>query len=520
VSAKPQKAPKPSAFLKVITKGKPSTSTIRDTLAFYLDDFPRTLFPLKTNLELIKRGEAEIKEYVAKCLDTSNLSYSFLPQLRVYATKPRLHLRRTVKLDPVAEYYIYDVIYRNKSLFRKPHSPGRTHYGYRFESGTPITSTAAYTAFKTALADYNKRFVHSMSFDVASYFNGVYHHDIVSWFSELGATDTGAEGLGQFLRQIRSGRSVDCLPQGLYPAKMIGNDFLRFIDNFHELKSDEFVRFMDDMYIFSNDESAIAGDFQVIQRLLGERGLSVNPQKARKGTASHVKIDSDIDAVKKKLLKRRRSLVTEGYDDAGNEVVKERLHKWPLSDKELEYIDAILEQPDIEEEDAELILTIMGDHAIRVEKRLPYIIRSYPNLIKSVYSFCARVRDKEVVADILLDEANEQGRLMEFQLFWFAAILEEYLMDTSKASTLISILFNHRSATSITKAKILEIADVRFGLPDLRNEFLVSGQSDWLAWSSAVGSRALKPISRNHRLKYFGNSSNMNHLVATIMSKA
>jgi hypothetical protein len=120
-----------------------------------------------------------------------------------------MHLRRTVKLDPVAEYYIYDVIFRNRSLFRKPHSLGRTHYGYRFESGDPIAPTAAYKGFKGALSDYGKKYKYTMGFDVASYFNNVYHHDIVSWFVDIGAKENDAEGLGQLLRQITSGLSVD-----------------------------------------------------------------------------------------------------------------------------------------------------------------------------------------------------------------------------------------------------------------------------------------------------------------------
>src|SRR5208283_3455101 len=526
VRSKPPKAAKPTAAAKRVARTSmgvrtisPTSAAVGTTLAFYLDDFSRTLFPLKTNREIIGRGESEIREYIARCIDNEEKEFSFSAQHRVYAAKPGLHLRRTVKLDPVTEYYIYDVVFRSRALFRKPHSLDRTHYGYRFEKGAPIAPTAAYKGFKGAVAEYSRKYTHFMSFDVASYFNSVYHHDIVSWFDEIGADAKDVKGLGQLLRQINSGRSVDCLPQGLYPTKMIGNDFLRFVDNYHGLRSDRFVRFMDDMYLFSNDERAIVDDFQVVQRLLGEKGLSVNPQKTKKDTAAHIKMDREIDAVKKTLLDRRRRLVTQGYDDAGDEIVKEVMLKSPLSNRELKYIDSLLEKPDIEEDDAELILTIMREHAGRVEKRLPYIVRSYPHLTKNVYSFCFSMSDKEMIAEMILEEADTRDCLMEFQLFWFGAILEDHLMQSSKASILISVLFNHRSATSITKAKILEIPDVRFGLPELRNEYLKSGQSDWLAWASAVGSRSLSTASRNYRLKYFGNSSPMNHLIATIMLK-
>lgn len=492
--------------------------SITTTQAFYLDDQSRTLFPLKTNSILVTHGEADIRAFIDECL-IDDEGHSFLPQLRVYAAKPNLHLRRTVKLDVVAEYYLYDVIFRNRRLFRKPHVKNRSHYGYRFEAGLPINPSAAYKAFKTALAEYSSQNKFSMSFDVASYFNSLYHHDLVDWFNQLGADNTDSKGLSQMLRQINSGRSVDCLPQGIYPAKMIGNDFLRFVENFHGLASKHVVRFMDDIYIFSDSSKDIANDFQTIQRLLGDRGLSVNPQKTKQNTVGHVTIDQEIDEVRRTLLARRRLLITQGYNEAGEEIVDEYLFRHPLSSRELSYVDALLSKSDIEEEDAELILTIMRDHARRVEQRIPDILSKFPHLAKNVYTFCARLPNKEFIADIILAVTRDGDALMEYQLFWMGAMLEDYLMETSKAAAVIANLFNHRSATSLTKAKILEIADTRFGLQDLRNQYLQTGQSEWLGWSSAVGSRKLNSTSRNYMLGYFKNSSPMNRLISKIVAK-
>ena len=83
---------------------------------------------------------------------------------------------------------------------------------------------------------------------------------------------------------------------------------------------------MDDIYLFSNDKEVIAGDFQLVQRLLGDKGLSINPQKTRVDAATHLSIDKEIDEIKKTLLKRRRLLITIGYDDAGEDIVKEHLY--------------------------------------------------------------------------------------------------------------------------------------------------------------------------------------------------
>ncbi|MCB0198383.1 MAG: hypothetical protein KDJ65_40965, partial [Anaerolineae bacterium] len=84
------------------------------TSDFYKADFSSTLFPLKMNLLMFEHHAKELEEYIyQKILDDKQLGDNFLPQQRVHATKPRGHLRRTTKLDPVAEYFIYDLTNRN-----------------------------------------------------------------------------------------------------------------------------------------------------------------------------------------------------------------------------------------------------------------------------------------------------------------------------------------------------------------------------------------------------------------------
>ena len=161
----------------------------------------------------------------------------------------------------------------------------------------------------------------------------------------------------------------------------------------------------------------------------------------------------------------------------------------------------------------------MGNHTRRVEKRLPDILSRFPHLAKNVYTFCGRLPNMEFVAEIILTVLRDNDTLMEYQLFWIGMMLEDYLLKTTKASDLISKIFLHKSATPITKAKILEIADIRFGLQEMRDIHLTNGQSDWLGWASAVGSRDLNIIARNYKLDYFANSSPFNRLIGDIIRK-
>jgi hypothetical protein len=120
---------------------------------------------------------------------------------------------------------------------------------------------------------------------------------------------------------------------------------------------------------------------------------------------------------------------------------------------------------------------------------------------------------------VVLGVLTEDPSVSEYQLFWFGMMLEEYLLDTGSASDLIVGLYRHVNATDITRAKILEIADQRHGLPEMREAFLREGRSDWLAWASAVGSRGTHKQARNYLLDYFKNGSEMNELIAQIIQK-
>ena len=471
---------------------------------------------MATNKFLIEFGRDEINDFIEKCFSQNDEAYSFRSQTRVYAAKSGNHLRRTLKLDPVAEFFVYDLIFRNRSLFRAPYSNQKQHFGYRFKRGRPVSPSISFKEYKEAISKYRKIFKYSISFDVASYFNNIYHHDLVNWFSHIGASEENCQNFGQFLREINTGRSVDCLPQGLYPTKMIGSDFLRFVEQFHGLRSKSMVRFMDDFVLFSNHERDLQRDFITVQKILGDKGLSLNPSKTSDGIRENVHLEREIEEVRKKLLRRRRIAIVD-YDGVANDTIE--IEK-DLSDEEMEFLRKLLQKDDIDEDDAELVLTLMAEHAEEVMERLEDILKKFPHLIKSIYRFCSKIEDIGGLADFVVGFLDDENAIVyEFQLFWLACILEERLLETRRASEIIDKMYNHSNATVISKAKILEIPDRRYGLLELRDHHLGAGQSDWLAWASAVGHRKLRKADRRHRLGYFAKASNYNKLVFDIVSK-
>jgi Reverse transcriptase (RNA-dependent DNA polymerase) len=498
---------------------------------YFADDYPHTLFPLATTKVLIENAEPQIIDYIYQhILNKNEQEHSFLSQVRCYASKQGLHLRRTVKLDPVAETFIYDLIFRNRTLFRKEHRSSRQSFGYRFEQGKPLSPSRSYAAFKAAISEARQNFSYCLKFDVAAYFNSIYHHDLIKWFSELHASPEDVDFFGQFLREINGGRSVDCLPQGLHPCKVIGAEFLKFIDNSMKLKSDLLLRFMDDFYLFSNQEDLLMVDFVTVQRLLGEKGLSLNPSKTQDKPDLAKDIAKEIDEIKIQLLQARREVMDtyEGaifYEFIADSEDIEEVPDWVIPDLEgpkltpeqTDYLLELLKDPEIEESDAELVLVLLRDHGEDVLSHMNSFLEKFPSLSRNVYNFAPFLTDKEELANVILGFVKKSDNATEDQLFWMGKIAEEYLSETPSYGDILSALYYHKNATTISWAKILEIPEHRFGLPEMREEQLKVGKSDWLAWASAIGTRKETKLSRNHLLKYFGKASSMNHLIADIV---
>ena len=488
------------------------TNAIKDAKQFFLWDYSNTLFPLTTNRLMIEGHVNGIRTFLQEEVLTPD--GAFLPQQRVFASKRGWLLRRTVKLDPVAEFFLYELIFRNRRGFRRAESASRQVFGFAMSHGLPLSAVRSYANFKKAVASGRATFQHHAYFDIASYFNHVYHHDLVAWFEELGAAEEDVQMMGKFLRETSGGRSVDCLPQGLYPAKMIGASYLSFLEASNRIRSKKTVRLMDDIWLFDNDKATIVSDCLRIQSLLGDRGLTINDSKSMQpGGWIDADLTTDVDDMKVHLLRKRREALADllGYDDSNENDHPEDLDE--LTEEEQEYLVDLLRGDRIQEEDAELVLTLMKDHSNSVLEHVPMLVREFPGLSKKLYAFCQDLDDKDALLKILEEHVESDGVVTEYQLFWFAKMAEDYLMDCNGVRDLLDALHDHDHATDISRAKILENPSKKHGLPELRAEHLRSGHSGWLAWTSAVGSRDLAKGQRNQLLKYFRKASAMNKVI-------
>ena len=489
---------------------------MKSSQKFYTYDYRSSLFPMFTTRFLIEFGEDRLLENSAECVKAEN-GGGFSPQIRAYASKPKLHLRRTPKLDPSAECFLFDLIFRNRDLFRSPKSESHKHFGYRFdEEGQPISATEAYGAFRKAQSDYERKYAYSLAFDVASYFNSLRQDDIVEWCHVAGLNSEDTRALDKFLEQSNSGRGSDCWPQGIFPAKMVGNDFLRFCEENSGIKSSAVIRFLDDFVLFSNDERSLVDDFFLIQKLLGSRGLSINPSKTHLRASAEEVSGAQLTEIKKSLLEKSRQATQLAYlddfDDAHEGI--------ELDDGEVNFIEAVLERDKFTEEDAELILSVSRNHPEAVKPYLGKLFISSPHLAKRAWSFCSVIRDVDFIELFLLD-VSANSSLQEYQLFWLAQILADHapsiISNGGDVSVILKFLYKHRNASGLSRAKLLEIDVTDPTLMQWRRDHLLSGRSDWMVWGSAIGHRQVIQDSAVRRFNSFSNASQMNRTIFDII---
>lgn len=487
---------------------------IKTSQDFIMYDYNSTLFPMEVTRFVVENGFSRVLS-LAKKFSRDEEGIGFAPQINAFASKPAFHLRRTVKLDPVAEVFLYDLFFSNRLLFKSPKHEDRKHFGYRFEShDNPLRATDSYGGFRKAQAAYERKYAFSISFDVASYFNSIRHEDIIDWFRLIGAASEDVRALDLFLSRTASGRSSDCWPQGMYPAKMMGSDFLRIVEEDNRINAMAVIRFLDDFVLFSDDENSLIDDFFHIQKMLGSRGLSVNAGKTEVKARSIAGVDGDADVVKISLLEKRRMAVQMAYvddfDDSHEGV--------ELDDEERDYIRKLLKDPSLTEEDAELVLSLARACESDVKPYLPELAIKYPHLGKNVWALCRKISTTDVdFVYGLLKQVSTSSLLQEYQIFWFSKILFDIANYDFDISTILVNLYNHRNSTDLSKAKLLEIESSNVVLRELRREHLFSGSSNWMVWASIVGSRDLIQNSARVGFSAIANSSYINNLVFDIV---
>ena len=458
-----------------------------------LSDNPSSLFSLRTNTIAAQLAGKAIEETIhTKILDKNDSTFSFAQAAVGYALKDSLHTRKVLVLDPYSTYYFYDFMLNNKKQFIVPKAGPRQSFGYFLENnGEMISGVEQHRSFKKRQHELSLKYKYYAQVDIANCFNNFYHHDVSSYVTSAFSQNSGQE-VGQFLREINGGISVNCFPQGIFPAKALGNKYLSFTEQSRRLQSAEIIRFMDDYFFFDNKETTIHNDILALQELLGEHHLSLNATKTKIGDTSEIE-QNKIDAIMKSLLAKRQSVKSYLDPFVQTDVC--------LEDSEAEYLKELIREPTVSEEDVELALSLLREDPDEALILSNLVLTQYPNLIKSLYWQVLHL-PKQISLEQEFTSHLENKILSEFELFWLARIVIDHFEMDDKAASLLWKIEAHPGAGTIVKAAIAESPLLEFGFAEHKRSILRDNSEGVLSYASAVGLLGCEKGQRNQQYKY------------------
>lgn len=482
-----------------------------DVIEFIKTDYRRGLFPLHSTALFAELGSAALKKFIYdEILDPKEAKVSFLPCPIAYALKDRLHLRRTFVLDPIATYFLYDFVIENKKHFQVKSPSKRKMFGYAFKGSEPINAFDDYHKFRRTKYKLKAEFKYFAKVDITNCFNSFYHHDLAEAIEShvgLGAS----QEFGQFLREINAGTSINCFPQGIYPAKLIGSWFLEFVEKSRQLRSSAIIRFIDDIYFFSDKQAILREDILVLQQILGNHSLSLNSEKTRLGSNHSDFEEQKLDKIKKGLLKKRVKTCPYDGDEEDDVCVK-------LTGAEKNYLRDLIGNKIVEEEDVELALSLIRDDPETNISLTKLVLKRFPHLLKPLHGLVGSTPGHDVKIWGLLEEKLAQQVMTEHELFWLARIVLDHYEITSHAVDFLLKLYNHPSSTLIVKAAILECESMEYGLEELKVSALRQQPTSLIGIASLAGLRNMGKGKRNQLYKYTAKTSRHMALLCRIMS--
>jgi hypothetical protein len=114
---------------------------------------------------VVTQALPEIQSHIVEIFDRKSTE-AFLPQ-RCFASKTGYHLRRTVVLDPVAAYFVYELIYHHRAKLMIKRPANRRLFGYMFRLGRPVAPSLSYGEFRAAVREAAVEYKHALAADVS-----------------------------------------------------------------------------------------------------------------------------------------------------------------------------------------------------------------------------------------------------------------------------------------------------------------------------------------------------------------
>lgn len=241
--------------------------------------------------------------------------------------------RRAAIIDPYDQILFRGIVASFVGLVDR--ALGKEVRSYRLSSGPPGWRVKNRRYLQAARRMDASRYLESSSFsgvaflDIRQYYPSIDGAILAHTLAELGVPNESVDLLGQFLREWCFTWGVDGVPIGPEASGVIGNVFLRPVDEALRRHKVAFSRYSDDYWLFLRTPAEQCSIEQLVQSELEVLGLSLNASKTKylaRGDAFEHVSDSRIEGLRT-LLREDSKLGLRRTKDLLEEALAEPLPK-------------------------------------------------------------------------------------------------------------------------------------------------------------------------------------------------
>ena len=190
-----------------------------------------------------------------------------------------------------------------------------------------------------------------------------------------------------------------------------------------------------------------------------------------------------------------------------------------LDESEKVYLEDLLSQQVVPEEDLELAITFVDDKGT-VMRVLELVCDQHPHLIKHVHRLFGLVSfDDNGDSWDLLQKKVYSANTTEYELFWLSKLIADYYNFDEVAAKALTHIHSHKNASPFVKASVLENPHNKLGFLELKEDQLRNSSGDIVGCAALMGLRNAKASKRNQLGKYAARSGPHMKLYADIVSK-
>lgn len=378
----------------------------------------------------------------------------------------------------------------------------------------------------------SKKYPTILKSDVANYFANINQHTLVNDLEDYGVSAPVKKCLEKMLTHFTGGeRSSRGIIQGVYPSDLIGNFYLRGIDQFFEDLDMPSIRYVDDTYVFLPQVSDLQTLFPKYIERLRDYDLALNESKTGLYRADRViqqdfELNDLFEFAREEFQELFTEIVQEGYEvetDYGFQTIWEEVEIEPEEDEVKlaateKLFDRILDFPENKENIERFCLPLFSK--VRSDYAVSHVVEQLnktPAMSQIYCSYISMFLDKKSVQGVLNEMVLDHSAIMfDWQLMWIlAALVKGRKGNDSVAKSAIDILLNSSRHDAVKAIAAIYVA--KFGKPDRRKSLTrasINIGSHYVQTAILFGSIYFPKVERQKLQKALSGQSDLHQLVS------